>query len=160
MRGQVLAYDQLTAEGIISAEDGQRYTFSGIEWKSLPNALRTGARVDFAADGQSASAIYLVPLGSGMGTSAHEADKSPVAAGLLALFLGGLGIHKFYLGYGTEGVILLVGTILSWATLIIGIGVLGLLAIGFICLVEAIIYLTKRPDEFQAIYVDGRRPWF
>lgn len=160
MRGQVLAYDQLRAEGVISAEDGERYSFAGIEWKSSPAMLKTGARVDFAADGQSAQAIYLVPPHPGMAVSHHPADKSPIAAGLLALFLGGFGVHKFYLGYSGEGVILLVGTLLSWLTLILGIGLLGLLAIGLICFIEAIIYLTKRPDEFQAVYVDGRRPWF
>ena len=35
------------------------------------------------------------------------APKDKVTAGLLALFLGGLGIHKFYLGYTTEGIIIL-----------------------------------------------------
>ncbi|MBI5215723.1 MAG: TM2 domain-containing protein [Ignavibacteriae bacterium] len=29
----------------------------------------------------------------------EQADKSKIAAGLLGIFLGGLGIHRFYLGY-------------------------------------------------------------
>ena len=43
--------------------------------------------------------------------------KSKVCAGLLALFLGGLGIHNFYLGYTGRGVaqllITLIGTPLT-----------------------------------------------
>jgi TM2 domain-containing membrane protein YozV len=34
--------------------------------------------------------------------------KSKMTAGLLALFLGGLGIHKFYLGKGGLGILYLV----------------------------------------------------
>ncbi len=49
--------------------------------------------------------------------------KSKVAAGLFGIFLGGLGIHNFYLGYknrgmtqlllGTIGVLIIVGPIIS-----------------------------------------------
>ena len=38
-------------------------------------------------------------------------SKSKVAAGILALFLGTLGIHNFYLGYTTKGIIQVVLTI-------------------------------------------------
>lgn len=86
--------------------------------------------------------------------------KSPIAAGLLALFLGSLGVHKFYLGYTKEGIILLVSTILSYALTLVLIGVIPLMVIGVICLVEAILYLTKSEADFNAIYVQGRKPWF
>ena len=86
--------------------------------------------------------------------------KSPIAAGLLALFLGTLGIHKFYLGYTKEGVILLVGTILSYLFTLILIGLIPLMIIGVVCLIEAILYLTKSEAEFNAIYVQGHKPWF
>jgi TM2 domain-containing membrane protein YozV len=35
-------------------------------------------------------------------------DKSKIAAGLLGIFLGGLGVHNFYLGYTQKGIIQLV----------------------------------------------------
>ncbi|OFI38585.1 hypothetical protein BIU82_04500 [Arthrobacter sp. SW1] len=38
----------------------------------------------------------------------YAEPKSKIVAGLLGLFLGGLGIHRFYLGYTTIGVIQLV----------------------------------------------------
>ncbi len=78
--------------------------------------------------------------------------KDRVAAGLLGLFLGGLGIHKFYLGYTKEGVIMLVITLATC-----GIGGTVISIIGFI---EGIIYLTKSDDDFQYLYVQNYKPWF
>ncbi len=39
--------------------------------------------------------------------------RSKIAAGLLGVFLGGWGIHNFYLGYTTKGVIQIVVTIVT-----------------------------------------------
>jgi TM2 domain-containing membrane protein YozV len=39
--------------------------------------------------------------------------KSKIAAGLLGIFLGGLGIHRFYLGFTTIGVIQIVVTLVT-----------------------------------------------
>lgn len=39
--------------------------------------------------------------------------KSRLAAGLLGIFLGGLGVHRFYLGYITIGVLQIIVTILT-----------------------------------------------
>lgn len=68
-------------------------------------------------------------------------------AGILGILLGGLGIHKFYLGYTNEGIIQIVGTILTCGAL----SILGL--------VEGIIYLTKSDQEFYWTYVVGRKGW-
>ena len=83
---------------------------------------------------------------------AVASDKNRVVAGVLGILLGWLGVHKFYLGYTKEGIILAAATIvtfgfLSWATSIIG-------------LIEGIIYLTKTDEEFVATYVTGQKPWF
>ncbi len=40
-------------------------------------------------------------------------QKSKLAAGLLGIFLGGLGIHNFYLGYMSKGIIQLVMSIVG-----------------------------------------------
>ena len=84
--------------------------------------------------------------------------KEKVAAGLLAIFLGGLGIHKFYLGgkqQKTAGIIMLVIWVVGWCA--VGIGPLVMTIIAFI---EGIIYLTKDDYDFQATYGDGDKAWF
>lgn len=42
-----------------------------------------------------------------------KSGKSKIAAGLLGIFVGGLGVHRFYLGYTTLGVIQIIVTILT-----------------------------------------------
>ncbi len=83
------------------------------------------------------------------------ADKK-IAAGILGILLGALGIHKFILGYTTEGIIMLV------VTLVLGVPTCGLGAgvMGIIGLIEGIIYLTKSDEEFVATYVTNKKGWF
>lgn len=78
--------------------------------------------------------------------------KSKVAAGLLGIFLGYLGIHKFYLGYTAPGVIMLLCTILSC-------GLLGAVMV-IIGLIEGIKYLCMSDEEFNYTYVDNTKGWF
>lgn len=85
--------------------------------------------------------------------------KSKIAAGLFALFLGSLGIHKFYLGYIGTGVLLLILTLISCAFLAAGFPI-PLLIIDTICLIEGIIYLTRDPEKFDETYVQGTKHWF
>ena len=81
--------------------------------------------------------------------------KDHVAAGLLAIFLGVFGVHKFYLGYNTSGFIMLAVTILgSIFTLGLAAGVMWVIA-----LIEGIIYLAKSQSEFDAIYVANKKEW-
>lgn len=86
--------------------------------------------------------------------TAQTQSKSKVAAGLLAIFLGCLGIHKFYLGYTMQGIILLLVTIFGALLLV------GPLITAVISFIEGIIYLTKSDEDFQRIYVTGQRGWF
>lgn len=46
--------------------------------------------------------------------------KSKMAAGLLGIFLGYLGIHNFYLGYTNKGVAQLLLTLVGWIACGIG----------------------------------------
>ena len=78
--------------------------------------------------------------------------KSKTTAGLLAIFLGAFGVHKFYLGYTKEAIITLC---VSFLTFGVGAGIMEIIGI-----IEGIIYLGKSEDEFQSIYVDGRKGWF
>ena len=79
---------------------------------------------------------------------------------MFALVLGGLGIHKFYLGYTGPGVILLLGSIISVVLWILLIGFIGTIAIGTIVLIEGILYLTKTDEEFHNTYVVNKKDWF
>lgn len=92
----------------------------------------------------------------GVALAARTPTKSKVAAGLLGIFLGWLGIHKFYLGYSKEGAIVLLVSILG-GVVTCG-GAAGVMSV--IGLVEGIIYLTTSDEEFERRYVQGRRGWF
>ena len=83
-------------------------------------------------------------------------DNKKVLAGVLAILLGGFGIHKFVLGYTQEGIILLVITILLS---IFSFGLLSFLVWVF-TVIEGIIYLTKSDDDFYNTYQVGKKPWF
>lgn len=89
---------------------------------------------------------------------ANEAirQKDHVSAGLLAIFLGAFGMHKFYLGCNNAGFIMLAVSIIgSLLTLGIAAAVIWLIAI-----IEGIGYLTKSQTEFDRIYVLNQRDWF
>ncbi len=74
-------------------------------------------------------------------------ENKKVLAGVLALLLGYLGIHKFILGYTKEGIIQIL------LTFCCGVGAI-------IAFVEGIIYLTKSDEEFYNTYQVGRKGWF
>ena len=83
-------------------------------------------------------------------------SNKKVLAGVMAILLGGFGIHKFVLGYNKEGIILLV------STMVIGVLTLGLFSwlIWIFTVIEGIIYLTKTDDEFYNTYQVGKKSWF
>lgn len=81
-----------------------------------------------------------------------EPTRDKLVAGLLGIFLGSLGIHKFYLGYTKSGVIMLLVSLLT-----LGIGAFVMEIIG---LIEGILYLTKSDAEFYQTYVQNKKEWF
>ncbi|PCE66134.1 TM2 domain-containing protein [Sediminicola luteus] len=90
----------------------------------------------------------------------NSGDNKKILAGILAIFLGSLGVHKFILGYQKEGFILLGATILAYATTCLAIGFLLVWIPYVIGIVEGIIYLTKSDEEFYNTYQAGKKPWF
>ncbi|GGZ84059.1 hypothetical protein [Algibacter mikhailovii] len=87
-------------------------------------------------------------------------DNKKVLAGILGILFGGLGIHKFILGYNKEGGILLGATLIGILLSCVGIGILFVWVPGVIGFVEGIIYLTKSDAEFYNTYQAGKKPWF
>ncbi len=83
-------------------------------------------------------------------------QKDHVSAGLLAIFLGLFGVHKFYMGCNNAGFIMLAVSIIG------GVCTLGLASavIWLIAMAEGTIYLMKSQNDFERQYVLNRRDWF
>ena len=75
-------------------------------------------------------------------------DSQRVAAGVLAILLGGFGIHRFILGDSLGGILRIVITVATCGTASI------------VWLIEGIIYLTKSDEEFIQIYQIEKKAWF
>lgn len=72
--------------------------------------------------------------------------KSKLAAGLLGIFLGHLGIHNFYLGYTSKAITQLVLSLVGYLLLCVFVGSLFLLATWIWGLVEGIMILAGKID--------------
>lgn len=81
-----------------------------------------------------------------MSSEGEKPESKRVMAGVLAILLGGLGVHKFVLGMTSAGIIMLL------------IGCTGISSV--IGLIEGIIYLTKSDEEFIQTYQIEKKAWF
>lgn len=125
-------------------------------------------RVDFDLDGSAAIAIHAeldpASLVSSEVVATPQNAKSKIVAGLLAIFLGGLGIHKFCLGYHGAGILFLALRLVAFISACTIIGALVAIplgmVIGIIALIEGIISLTKFDEDFHQTYVVKQRMFF
>ena len=76
-----------------------------------------------------------------------EVGQKKIVAGVLGILLGGLGVHKFYLGNTKEGIIQILSNIACGAGSIIG-------------LIEGILYITKSDEDFEKTYLIEKKKWF
>ena len=90
----------------------------------------------------------------------YTQDNKRILTGVLAILLGHLGVHKFVLGYNNEGFLILIATVIGYATLCIFIGIFVLVLTSLVGLIEGIIYLTKTDAEFYEMYQKNKKPWF
>lgn len=159
MKGTVLNFSVRDSSGVISGSDGKRYRFEAKQW-GLDISPEPGIHVDFDIQDGKAMEIYediSAPVSQGMSAGVKGSGtqkKTRTTAALWAFFLGGLGAHKFYLGYQQEGLIMLLVSILG-SFLIVPTLVMGV--IGF---AEFIIYLTKDDRTFVRTYVTNKKAWF
>ena len=77
-------------------------------------------------------------------------SKNKTAAGIVAIIVGYLGVHKFYLGYVGVGIIYLLLSITFY----------GLFFTVPASIADGILYLSKSEEDFDRTYVRGRRRWF
>ena len=91
--------------------------------------------------------VQQAPKSGMQGQQIPGADKK-VIAGICGILFGGFGVHKFILGYTTEGIIQIVISVVTC-----GIG-------GIVGLIEGIIYLTKSDEEFVDTYIRNKKGWF
>ena len=73
--------------------------------------------------------------------------RSRGVAGLLALFLGGVGLHYFYMGKTNAGVIFLVATLLTC-------GLLGVIT-QIISIIQGVLFFTSTQEEFERRWVNS-----
>jgi TM2 domain-containing membrane protein YozV len=87
------------------------------------------------------------------------AKKSTGIAYLLWFFLGGLGVHRFYLGQTGTGAAMLILCLLSSATTFIVVGFFGLGILGLWWLVDAFLIpgITARVNMELATRLGGLR---
>jgi TM2 domain-containing membrane protein YozV len=115
---------------------------------------------NLAGYGQCSNCGSILPAGpmqpaGGYAPKPPGADKK-LAAGLCGILLGGFGVHKFILGYQTEGIIMLA----IWVAGIIFLCGIPSMVISIIGIVEGVMYLTKSDEEFSQTYIMGKKPWF
>lgn len=80
--------------------------------------------------------------GARINACANQSGKDRVTAALLALFLGTLGIHYFYLGKSTAGIL----------TIVISLCSCGIW--GVVMFIQAILMLVMTDNDFQEKYVN------
>jgi len=83
------------------------------------------------------------------------ADKK-LAAGICGILLGSFGVHKFILGYTTEGIIM----VTVWVLGLIFLCGIPSAIITIIAIIEGVIYLTRSDEEFSNTYIRGKKGWF
>ncbi len=84
-----------------------------------------------------------VCLNCGCAVSKPTSEKLKILAGVLAILVGSLGIHNFYLGYTKKGVIqLVVSLALSWTFV-------APLAVGVWAIIDAVNIFTGKTTDAE-----------
>ena len=152
MQGQVLGVDTRTGDGVITAQDGRRYRFRPADWahRGEPGI---GMVVDFEPAEDRATSIFPVPASvpaaappQAVGPAAAQGDRNKYVAAILALLLGTLGVHRFYLGRIGSGI----------ALLVLSCTVVGLLVSVPWALIDMVRYLVMPESDFAARYEKAR----
>jgi TM2 domain-containing membrane protein YozV len=88
----------------------------------------------------------------GQAPGERPTESKRILAGVLAILLGALGVHKFVLGITTPAIIMLAVSLVSCGIAAPIMSIIGI--------IEGIIYLTKTDEEFHQIYEVEKKGWF
>jgi TM2 domain-containing membrane protein YozV len=149
MRGQVLGVDTRTGDGIVTGDDGRRYSFKPLDWAARGEPA-VGMEVDFEIHESRALSIFPVPGASPPPAVAAarpapeplDLDRNKYIAALIAFFTGPLGIHRFYLGRTGSGI----------AMILLSCTIVGLLVTVPWAFIDMIRYLVMSDREFEQRY--------
>ncbi|HEY0314559.1 MAG TPA: TM2 domain-containing protein [Allosphingosinicella sp.] len=145
MRGQVLGVDTRTGVGIVTGDDGRRYSFTPTDWAHRGEPA-VGMYVDFETSDNRALTMFPVPGMPSAQTAPAPAvpdnDRNKYVAAALAFFLGTLGVHRFYLGRTGTGI----------AMVVLTLSVAGLLVSVPWAFIDMIRYLVMPDREFATRY--------
>ncbi len=180
MKGKIFSFDVASDTGLITSEDADRYEFFLDAWKSVDAPLKgTPIEFYFGEDGSITEIYRVVPVApeppeppapseKPTGSVAPGEKKAPqivyrrmqggksrLVAAALAIFLGGLGAHKFYTGDPVSGGIRLAVFLLGLLMMFIPTVVIAGIAV-----IEGVIYLFTSTENFDRTYLQGRRAWF
>lgn len=144
MRGQVLGVDTRTGDGIVLGDDGSRYSFRPADWAHRGEPA-IGMFVDFESHETRALSIFPVPGANPAPAPASDTDQNDrnrFIAAMLALVVGTLGIHRFYLGRTGSAITMLILTCT----------IVGLIISAPWSLIDTIRYLMMSDREFASRY--------
>ena len=148
MRGQVLGVDTRTGDGIVTGEDGRRYSFKPLDWAARGEPA-VGMQVDFETHESRALSIFPVPgtspppvVSPSRPSEPDAGDRNKYVAALIAFLIGPLGIHRFYLGRTGSGI----------AMVILSCTLVGLLVTIPWAFIDMIRYLIMSDREFAERY--------
>jgi len=139
LRGWI-AENRANAQTLVQGEGSQ-------EWKPLGSLPEFGADLKPPPLSGSTPTTIMPPA-----PAADPRASNKIPAGICGILLGGLGVHKFILGYTGAGLVMLLVSLLTCGIAYAVMHVIGL--------IEGIIYLCKPDDEFVRVYVNGRKEWF
>ena len=116
MRGEILTYDDGPGTGLISGDDGSRYTFTRADLQQLA-PVRPGTKVDFVAIDGAATQVFVVAQAAGAGYTPGVAG-SGATFDWRKLFLdanGRIGQKDYWIGFG---IVFVASLVLGWLPLI------------------------------------------
>ncbi len=147
MRGQVLGVDTRTGDGMVSGDDGRRYSFGPGDWADRGEPA-VGMYVDFEIEQNRALSIFPVPgtlppqARTAPAPAPDRSDRNKYVAAIIAFFVGPLGIHRFYLGRTASGI----------AMLVLSCTLVGLIISAPWAFIDMVRYLVMSDREFAARY--------